>query len=78
LVLNRHGLSKKEIKHGHINLVAGDVCTGHRHDASLLLVSRRQRKNLREEAVMLIYVTIGVAALMFIYLFTALIRPEWF
>jgi len=34
------------------------------------------RKHLREE--LMIYITGVVAAFLFVYLFAALIRPEWF
>ena len=39
-------------------------------------IRRRLRTNLREHAV--IYLTAVIAALLFVYLGTALVRPEWF
>jgi K+-transporting ATPase KdpF subunit len=36
------------------------------------------RKDLTGENIMLIYITIAVAAFLLVYLAVALVRPEWF
>ena len=42
----------------------------------VLSVSDRLRENLRRG--LMIYLTAAIAALLFIYLFVAMVRPEWF
>jgi K+-transporting ATPase KdpF subunit len=58
-------------------LAASHVCPGDWHDGRLSVVSESLRKNLRGAA-MLIYITAAVALFLFIYLWVAMIRPEWF
>ncbi len=58
-------------------LVASDVSTRTRDDDPLLRVHRRVREDLRRKQFM-IYLTAAVSLFLFVYLFAALIRPEWF
>jgi K+-transporting ATPase KdpF subunit len=58
-------------------LVARDVRVGHRFDGTLLVVFESLRTHLRR-SIMLIFITAAVAAFLFIYLWVAMIRPEWF
>jgi hypothetical protein len=57
-------------------LAARAVRAWRRQHDSLPGVHRRLRTNLEETAV--IYLTALIAALLFVYLGTALVRPEWF
>ena len=45
-------------------------------DGIVRLISKSLRKKYRE--IFMIYVTVGVAGFLFVYLWVALIRPEWF
>ena len=58
------------------DLVARDVPAGAGQHDRLLRVHRRVRENLRGAG--MIYLTAAVSLFLFIYLFAALIRPEWF
>jgi hypothetical protein len=57
-------------------LVARAVRAWRRQHGGVLGVRRRLRANLEEAAV--IYLTALITALLFVYLGTALVRPEWF
>jgi F subunit of K+-transporting ATPase (Potass_KdpF) len=57
-------------------LVARTVRAWRRQHGGLPGVHRRLRTNLGEAAV--IYLTALIAVLLFVYLGTALVRPEWF
>jgi hypothetical protein len=57
-------------------LAAGDVRARARQRGRVPRLRVRLRKHLR--AFRMIYVTIAVTAAVLIYLFTALVRPEWF
>jgi K+-transporting ATPase KdpF subunit len=59
-------------------LVAGNVFSGNYSHGVVLPVPGRLRKNIRSEATAMIYVTAIIVLFLFVYLFTALIRPEWF
>jgi len=52
------------------------VRVGHHQHDGVPGIRRRLRTNLGEYAV--IYLTALIAALLFVYLGTALVRPEWF
>jgi K+-transporting ATPase KdpF subunit len=67
----------KESTHAYRNLVARDVCAGICPDGTVPAVFQSLRTHLRRHD-MLIYLTAAVAAFLFIYLLTAMIRPEWF
>ena len=58
-------------------LVASDVLAGTRDHDPLLRLHRRMREDLRRKRTM-IYLTAAVSLFLFVYLFAALIRPEWF
>jgi F subunit of K+-transporting ATPase (Potass_KdpF) len=57
-------------------LVAKPFRAGRAEHRSVLGFHRRLRADLKEAA--MIYVTALITALLFIYLGTALVRPEWF
>jgi K+-transporting ATPase KdpF subunit len=57
-------------------LAAGNIPDRLRHNGAVVLVHRRVRQNLKEPA--MIYLTAAVSLFLFVYLFAALIRPEWF
>jgi K+-transporting ATPase KdpF subunit len=59
-------------------LAAGNVFSRNYSNGVVFPVPGRLRKNIRSEATTMIYVTAIVALFLFVYLFTALIRPEWF
>jgi K+-transporting ATPase KdpF subunit len=59
-------------------LAAGDVFSWSRIYGLVSPVRGRLRKNIGSEATAMIYVTAIVALFLLVYLFTALIRPEWF
>jgi len=59
-------------------LVAGNVLSRNYSNGVVLPVPGRLRKNIRSEVAAMIYVTAIIALFLFVYLFTALIRPEWF
>jgi K+-transporting ATPase KdpF subunit len=59
-------------------LVAGNVHSRNYSHGVVFPVPGRLRKNIRSEATTMIYVTAIIALFLFVYLFTALIRPEWF
>jgi len=59
-------------------LAAGNVLSGNYSNGVVPPVPGRLRKNIRSEVATMIYVTAIIALFLFIYLFTALIRPEWF
>jgi K+-transporting ATPase KdpF subunit len=54
----------------------GDVFAGNARHVAVLRLSRCLRKNLRPFP--MIVLTAIVTAFLFVYLFVALIRPEWF
>ncbi|MBV8894106.1 MAG: potassium-transporting ATPase subunit F [Acidobacteria bacterium] len=56
-------------------MATGNVRTGVGRYGPVLRPSRRMREDLRCS---MIYLTGVVAALVFAYLLTAMIRPEWF
>jgi K+-transporting ATPase KdpF subunit len=58
-------------------LAAGHVWAGTGIDGTVLSVPQGVREDLKG-AVMLIYLTAGVAAFLFVYLWVAMIRPEKF
>jgi len=58
------------------DLVAGILRPGRREHDPVLRVHQRLREDLRRPA--MIYLTAAVSLFLFVYLFTALIRPEWF
>jgi K+-transporting ATPase KdpF subunit len=66
---------RRILNESHI-LGAGNVLIGARRNAVVLSVHDRMRENLRGKT--MIYFTAVVAAFLFVYLFAALIRPEWF
>jgi hypothetical protein len=57
-------------------LAAGDVCARTREPGRLLRVYLRLRSHLK--GFLMTFVTIAVTAFVIVYLFTALVRPEWF
>jgi hypothetical protein len=57
-------------------LAASDVRARTRELGRLLRVYLRLRKHLK--GLLMTFVTIAVAAFVIVYLFTALVRPEWF
>jgi hypothetical protein len=57
-------------------LAASDVRARTREPGRLLRVYLRLRKHLK--GLLMTFVTIAVAAFVIVYLFTALVRPEWF
>jgi hypothetical protein len=57
-------------------LAARFVRVGHRQHGGVPGIRRRLCSNLGEHAV--IYLTALITALLFVYLGTALVRPEWF
>lgn len=59
-------------------LAAGNVLSGNYSHGVVPPVPGRLRKNIRSEATAMIYVTAIIVLFLFVYLFTALIRPEWF
>jgi K+-transporting ATPase KdpF subunit len=59
-------------------LVAGNVFSGNYSHGVVFPVPGQLRKNIRSEATTMIYVAALIALFLFVYLFTALIRPEWF
>jgi K+-transporting ATPase KdpF subunit len=59
-------------------LVAGNVFSRNYSHGVVSPVPGRLRKNIRGEATAMIYVTAIIVLFLFVYLFTALIRPEWF
>jgi K+-transporting ATPase KdpF subunit len=60
------------------DLAAGNVFSRNYSNALVFTVPGRLRKNIRGEATAMIYVTAIIVLFLFVYLFTALIRPEWF
>jgi K+-transporting ATPase KdpF subunit len=60
------------------DLAASNVFSRNYSNGVVFPVPGRLRKNIRSEATTMIYVTAIVALFLFVYLFTALIRPEWF
>ena len=67
-----------EIRNGSRDLAAGNVFSRNFSYGFVFPVPGRLRKNIRSEATTMIYVAATIALLLFIYLFIALIRPEWF
>jgi K+-transporting ATPase KdpF subunit len=65
----------EDLNESHI-LGAGNVFIGSPRNGVVLSVHDRMRENLRGKT--MIYLTAIVAAFLFVYLFAALIRPEWF
>ena len=59
-----------------IDWISNDVSLGSCFNGDMLPVSRGLRQNLGR--MHMIYFVAVVAALLFIYLFVALVRPEWF
>jgi K+-transporting ATPase KdpF subunit len=57
-------------------LAAGNIPDRLRRYGAVVPVYRRMRKNLKD--VTMIYLTAAVSLFLFVYLFAALIRPEWF
>jgi hypothetical protein len=57
-------------------LAAGDVRAGTREPGRLLRLYLRLRSHLK--GFLMTFVTIAVTAFVIVYLFTALVRPEWF
>jgi K+-transporting ATPase KdpF subunit len=75
------GVSLKTFSRRYINeshsLAASNVLAGTRDYDPLLRLHRRMRENLKGKLTM-IYLTAAVSLFLFVYLFAALIRPEWF
>ena len=63
--------------HESSGVAASHVLAGAREHDPFLRLHRRVRQDLRRELVM-IYLTAAVSLFLFVYLFAALIRPEWF
>jgi K+-transporting ATPase KdpF subunit len=59
-------------------LAAGNVFSKNYSNGVVFPVPGRMRKNISSEATTMIYVVAIVSLFLFVYLFTALIRPEWF
>jgi K+-transporting ATPase KdpF subunit len=60
-------------------LANSHVSFGHCIDGTDVPVHESLRENIKNEVTsMMIYVTAGVAAFLFVYLVVALVRPEWF
>jgi len=59
-------------------LAAGNVFSRNYSNGVVFPVPGRMRKNISSEATTMIYVVAIVSLFLFVYLFTALIRPEWF
>jgi len=61
------------------NLDVGNVSARPSSHGAMLPIHESLRENLKGEAkTMMIYLTVAVAAFLFVYLVVALIRPEWF
>jgi hypothetical protein len=71
-----HCIAEKEASDEPHRLAARDVRARARKYGRLSRVYTRLRTHLRATA--MTYVTIAVTAAVIVYLFTALIRPEWF
>jgi K+-transporting ATPase KdpF subunit len=60
-------------------LANSHVSFGHCNNGTDVCVPESLRENIKNEVTsMMIYVTAGVAAFLFVYLVVALVRPEWF
>jgi K+-transporting ATPase KdpF subunit len=66
------------IWHERFNVACVAVCPGDWGDGALSLVPESLRKDLKGAFKMMIFLTVAIVACLFVYLFTALIRPEWF
>jgi K+-transporting ATPase KdpF subunit len=73
----RLSYQRKSISHDARNLAARPVSPGPCIDGTMPSVHGGLRKNLIQVLTM-IFLTAVVSLLLFIYLFVALIRPEWF
>ena len=63
--------------HEPVCVAAGDVRLGARVHDCFLRLHHGVREDLRRDEQM-IYLTAAVSLFLFVYLFAALIRPEWF
>ena len=71
---NRYGAYQNE----HCMLANVAVYPGNRINGTLLSVHGSLRQNIKEEMPTMIYLTVAVVVFLLVYLFVALIRPEWF
>ena len=63
---------------GSWSMVVGNVSVGPWGNGAVLFLHQGLRKDIKREAISMIYVTLAVVAFLFVYLVAALLRPEWF